>query len=430
MFLEGRQQHLPLHPGQTLSQQTATPLLLANLDGKIGNPDQAAPDKGHKTLDDMLQLSDISRKVISDKERQGIGIKTDTASPVPSEKMLGQFDNIRASFPQGRNEEFQDIETEEQIFTEPALCYHLSEITVGCGQDPDIDNDGGFAAQTTDMLVLQGPQQFCLEMERQFAHFIKKQGAALGLFKQTSTTTRSTSEGPFFMAEKLGFKKILRYCGTINLNKRGLGSDSLQMDQSGRQFLAGACLTADQGRPVGLSHPVYQGEDFLHDPARTDNGKRQTVRCNCLGYRIRLVFHRDIEFNAPDFLEEDPEINGFFEKIICPELHDPDSRIDTAEGRDHNGPDQWRRGPELAQHLITVDIIHTVVKEDQMDRMAGKECQSFLAAGCRENLVPLFFQETLQHVPLYLLIVDNKYPHGFHLMERCVFPPLVSSGGL
>jgi hypothetical protein len=33
VFLEGRKQHLPFHPGQPLSQQTAITLLFTNLDG-------------------------------------------------------------------------------------------------------------------------------------------------------------------------------------------------------------------------------------------------------------------------------------------------------------------------------------------------------------------------------------------------------------
>ena len=67
-----------------------------------------------------------------------------------------------------------------QILPKGTVFNHLFKITVGGGNQTDIDGDIFFTAHPADPFFLQHSEKLGLEAQRQFSNFIKKQAAALG----------------------------------------------------------------------------------------------------------------------------------------------------------------------------------------------------------------------------------------------------------
>jgi hypothetical protein len=101
------------------------------------------------------------------------------------------------------------------------------------------------------LLFLQYAQEFALQMQGDFTHFIQKQGSAIGQFKASRAFTGGPRESSFGMPEKLAFEQIRRNGGTIDTNKRAPAALTLLVNRTGYQLLAGARFSADQNRRIG-----------------------------------------------------------------------------------------------------------------------------------------------------------------------------------
>ena len=77
------------------------------------------------------------------------------------------------------------------------------------------------------------------------------------------------------MAEQLRLKEVFRDGGAVHLDKRRLTAGAEQMDEVGDEFLARACLAADEYRPGGLGDASHDGEQFAHFRAVADDLQRQ-----------------------------------------------------------------------------------------------------------------------------------------------------------
>ena len=72
--------------------------------------------------------------------------------------------------------------------------------------------------------VLQEAQQLALQVHGHLANFVQKQGAALGLLKQTLLLTVSASEGPFFVAKQHVFDQVFWHGRAVERDKRAMGT--------------------------------------------------------------------------------------------------------------------------------------------------------------------------------------------------------------
>ena len=115
--------------------------------------------------------------------------------------MLHQQRNIVNAFPQGRQDNGNDIQTVIQIITESAVLDHILQMTVGGGDNPHIHMDGFFAAYTVKFLLLQHPQEFDLHFLVHFADFVEKYRAVISQFKFPQLAFHRAGESALFMAE-------------------------------------------------------------------------------------------------------------------------------------------------------------------------------------------------------------------------------------
>ncbi|MDT4866107.1 hypothetical protein FQZ97_1009440 [compost metagenome] len=100
--------------------------------------------------------------------------------------MTYQIGHILTTLAQWRQAQRHNIETVIKIFAEKPLSDELTQILVGCSHDAHIGFDRRATANCHIFALLQHTQQACLRFHWHIADFIKKQRAAIGLFKTSA----------------------------------------------------------------------------------------------------------------------------------------------------------------------------------------------------------------------------------------------------
>ncbi len=101
------------------------------------------------------------------------------------DEMSSQSRYIRRSIAQARNVNSHDIQAEVQILPKGLPRYLDFEILVRGGNDPNIQMDRGFAADTIDLSLLYRAKQLCLQAAVHLADFVEQDCASLGGFQFT-----------------------------------------------------------------------------------------------------------------------------------------------------------------------------------------------------------------------------------------------------
>ena len=102
------------------------------------------------------------------------------------------------AFAQRRQFDRENVKPIKQIFPEFSLANNLCKIAVSRGNDPNIDMNGPGASQALKLLLLQHPQQFRLQFERNVSDLVQKERASMGQF-----------ESPLFLHERTGERALL-----------------------------------------------------------------------------------------------------------------------------------------------------------------------------------------------------------------------------
>ena len=105
--------------------------------------------------------------------------------------------DVILTLPQGRDINGEDIQPVVEVLAESAFSHPGGKVSVRGGQDPYVDFPGNRAAQPLEFLFLQEAEQFCLERQREFADFIEKNGAAIGLFNPARLDLTAPVKAPF-----------------------------------------------------------------------------------------------------------------------------------------------------------------------------------------------------------------------------------------
>ncbi len=143
-----------------------------------------------------------------------------------------------------------------QVQPKLAAAHPLGQVAVGGGDDPYVQAQLAAAADPHHDPLLQHPQQLGLHGQRQFADFVQKQGAALGLLETAGQRARRPGESAAFMAEELRLEQTLGHRRAIDVHEGRAGPRAGLMDGPREKFLAGAGLTQQQHRQVGGREPT------------------------------------------------------------------------------------------------------------------------------------------------------------------------------
>src|SRR5271169_6007327 len=131
--------------------------------------------------------------------------------------MRYQGRDVSAACPQWWQQDRKNIQTVVKVAAELRLLHHVRQISVSCGDQPNVDLVGSSTTQALELLFLQYPQQFGLQCRRNITHLIQEQGAFVGQFETPNLLRDGSGESSLFVAKKLAFQKIQRNGGAIKL---------------------------------------------------------------------------------------------------------------------------------------------------------------------------------------------------------------------
>ena len=128
------------------------------------------------------------------------------------------------SFGKAWNAHHDFSEAVRQIFAESARGNHAFQILMGCAHDPGVDRDRAPPADTLDGAFLQEAQELDLQGQRNIAHLVKKQRAAMGAFDLALGGLDCAGKRTLFMPEQLAFEQVFGDRRAIDRNEGAIGT--------------------------------------------------------------------------------------------------------------------------------------------------------------------------------------------------------------
>ena len=195
-------------------------------------------------------------------------------------------------------------------------------------------------------MLLQGAQQFGLQIDGQVADFVQKQRALAGGFEQTLLGMLRAGERAFDVAEQFGFDQRGNQRGAVHRGERFILARPGKMNRARHQFLARAALSQDQDRIIMLRHFLDQLVDALHPRRDADESAETRPAVQLLAQQaVFLVdfdgMHQAIQLGA-QFLDvkrlgdvvgraEPGGLDGRFDRPVLRQHDDREFRIIGAE---------------------------------------------------------------------------------------------------
>ena len=216
-------------------------------------------------------------------------------------------------------------------------------------------------------------------------------------------------KGPLFVPEKLAFKDIFGDRGAVHSNK-GFGSSGAQVVKClGRQILAGARLSRDQDRNIGLADHLNVVIDLLHAGGYTNEALKGFLFFDPLP-QIQVFPHQEAAFQG--LFQEPNEVLLF--KRLCNEIVGPfldgfHRDFDNSEGGHHDDGEPGIEHLDPLKELDAVHPRHTDVHKGEIERGLFDEFQGLFAA-LGECDFPVHFgpDRSLQESEHINFIIDDQ----------------------
>jgi hypothetical protein len=156
------------------------------------------------------------------------------------EKGLGQQGGIAGPLGQAGDLHHDFGQAIPQVFAKPPVGNHRFQVLVRGTDDARVHRDRTATADPLDRAFLQEAQQLDLELQRNVAHFIQEQRAAVGLLDLALGGLHRAGESALFVAEQLAFQQVFRDRGAVDRHKGAAGPARSLVQPARQQFLAGA----------------------------------------------------------------------------------------------------------------------------------------------------------------------------------------------
>ena len=182
-------------------------------------------------------------------------------------KVLREQPDVVAPHPQWRQIDPHHVDPVVEITAELATFHHLVDVAGGRGHHADVDGVFLAGAHPPHPSLLEHAEQFGLERQRQFAHLVEEQRAAVGELDEAHPAGIGAREGPALVAEELALDQRVGNRPAINRHERALCPPAAGVNRPGHEFLAGARLTRHQHIDGARRDPFDDRVDMLHGRA-------------------------------------------------------------------------------------------------------------------------------------------------------------------
>src|SRR5262250_522751 len=142
------------------------------------------------------------------------------------------------------------------------------------GDQANIDLVRVVAAKPLEFLLLQDPQQFCLEFERNVPDLVEKERPLVRQFEASSFLGDPPRNSSLFVPEELALQEAERDRGTIQLDEGSLPAPAQIVDGARNEFFAGSRLPQDQDARIRGSDHGHQAQSGLQGGAVADDSPK------------------------------------------------------------------------------------------------------------------------------------------------------------
>ncbi len=116
-------------------------------------------------------------------------------------KISHQQSQVFGALAQRRNRNWKHVQAIIQILPELVLRHHLSQVVMGCRDQPHVGANRLPAAQALEFMFLQHAQQLRLQLRGNIADLVQEQRAPVGRFKTAKPLRNRTGERAAFVTE-------------------------------------------------------------------------------------------------------------------------------------------------------------------------------------------------------------------------------------
>src|SRR5438093_7839561 len=231
------------------------------------DPERSARRENDRAFDDILHLPDIARPVVANKgvHDRGRDALDPPAHPAREtlDEMADQHRNIFAPLAQGRQHDREHVQAVVEVVAEVAVGDHVRQVAVRGRHQAHVYPDRPRASQALKLLLLQGTEQFRLQLRRDIANFVEEQRPLVRQLEAADLLAHCAGEGPFLVAEQLALQQPGGDGRAVELDE-GLPPAGAEVVQGAcDELLARARLAKNEDGGAGAG----DGVDLLQDPA-------------------------------------------------------------------------------------------------------------------------------------------------------------------
>src|SRR5262249_25723287 len=147
---------------------------------------------------------------------------------------------------------------------------HRPEVTIGRGDETQIDAPGRRGPERADLAILYYSEQLCLQREREILDLVEEERAAVGQTQRAWPILDGAGERGAGMPEELALGQRLRDGGAVDRHERRCRPPSEGVDGARDDLLPGAGLALDQDVCVGARSGTDERAHLLHGVALPD----------------------------------------------------------------------------------------------------------------------------------------------------------------
>ena len=218
-----------------------------------------------------------------------------------------------------------------QVLAETSFPHQLFQVHVGRADEPDIHRNRLAATDPHHAAVLDGSQEFRLQMQRDVADFVQEERPAVGLLELAHMVRMRIGERALHMTEEFALEQGFRNGAGIDRHHGLSAPETAGMDFPRQDILAGSVLAGDEHRRVGRGDLVQGPADGGHGPGGAPEHRflrfARNDRC--------LRFPGLVPGGGEDF-DEFVVVPRFHDEIEGPTLHSLHRQRDIGIGREQD----------------------------------------------------------------------------------------------
>ena len=203
-----------------------------------------------RTANQVFQLTHVARPVMTEQRLLRLRTQAQAAQPqagaVLFEEVAGQQQHIATTLAQRRHRQRVNAQAVIQVGTKSSGTHLSRQVAVGGGDHPHVDAVFAIRTDPLQLPTLQHAQQLGLDRQRQLAHLVEKQAAAIGQLELAAALAHGPGKGATHMTEQLALHQRIGQRRTVDTDQRALRTWRSRVDRLSHQLLANPGLASDQ----------------------------------------------------------------------------------------------------------------------------------------------------------------------------------------